>query len=79
VTSLIIKPPLSAFARATGKVAGQAARRTCTLVSLFFEAIVEARATMPRRQAIGSVAGAASDERRHDSRPQAVHRLSSQS
>jgi hypothetical protein len=79
VTCLIIKPALSASARATGKVAGQAARRTLTLVSLFFDAIVEARAAMARRQAIGSVAGAASNERHHGSRADAVHRLSSQS
>jgi hypothetical protein len=79
MTPLIINHALSAVARATGRVAGQAARRTLTLVSLFFEAIVEARATMARRPAIGSVAGAASNERRHGSRAQAVHRLSSQS
>jgi hypothetical protein len=75
VTSLILHPALSVFARATGKVAGQAARRTLTLVSLFFEAIVEARAMMAQRQAIGSAAGAASNERHHDSRLEAVHRL----
>jgi hypothetical protein len=72
-----LNPALSAFACATGKVAGQAAR--WTLTSLFFEAIVEARATMARRQAIGSVAGGASNERHHGSRADAVHRLSSQS
>ncbi len=66
MTSLILSPALSTFARATGKVAGQAMRRTLALVSMFFEAIVEARAMMARRQAIGSAAGAASNERRHD-------------
>jgi hypothetical protein len=79
VTSLIINRTLSAFARATGKVAGQATRWTLALASLFFEAIVEARATMARRQVIGSVAGVASNERHHGPRPEAVHRLSSQS
>lgn len=45
MTSLFINPALSAFAPSTGKVAGQAARRTLTLVLLFFEA----RGTMARR------------------------------
>jgi hypothetical protein len=76
VTSLTLDPALRAFARATGKVAGQVARRTLTLVSLFFEATVEARAMMSRHQAIGAAAGAASNERRHDSRLEAIHRLS---
>jgi hypothetical protein len=66
VTSLILSPALSTFARTTGKVAGQGMRRTLTLISIFFAAIVEARAMMARRQAIGAAAGAASDERRHD-------------
>jgi hypothetical protein len=66
VTSPILNPALSVLARATGKVAGQAARRTLTLVLLFFEAIVEARAMMAQRQAIGLAAGAASNERHHD-------------
>jgi hypothetical protein len=66
VTSLILSPPLITFARAIGKVAGRDVRRTLTLVSMFFAAIVEARAMMARRQAIGSAAGAASNERRHD-------------
>jgi hypothetical protein len=79
VTSLTLNPALSAFARATGKVAGQAAWRTLTLVSLFFEAFVEARAMMSRRQAIGAAVGAASNERSHDSRLKAVNRLSSRS
>jgi hypothetical protein len=79
VISLTLNPALSAFARAIGKVAWQAARRTLTLVSLFFEATVEARAMMSRRQAIGAAAGAASNERRHDARLEAVHRLSSHS
>jgi hypothetical protein len=79
VISRTLNPAVSAFARATGKVAGQAARQTFTLVSLFFEAIVEARAMLSRRQAIGAAAGAASNERRHDSRLEAAHRLSSHS
>jgi hypothetical protein len=66
VTSVILNPAISAFARATGKVASRAIRRTLTLVSMFFGAIVEARAMMARYQAIGSAAGAASTERRHD-------------
>jgi hypothetical protein len=66
VTSLILSPALSTFARAAGKSAGQGMRRTLTVVSMFFTAIVEARAMMARRQAIGSAAGAASDDRRHD-------------
>jgi hypothetical protein len=66
VTSLILSPALSTFARATRKVAGQAMRRTLTLISMFFEAIVEARAMMARRQAIGSAAGITANERRHD-------------
>lgn len=61
MTSLILSPALNAFARATGKVVGQAAR-TLTLVLLFFEAIAEARAMMARRQAIGSAAGVATNE-----------------
>jgi hypothetical protein len=65
VISLILSPAISTFARATAKVAGRAARRTLTLVSVFFAAIVEARAMMARRQAIGSTAGAVSTERRH--------------
>jgi hypothetical protein len=66
VTSLILSPGFSTFARATGKVADRAVRRTLTRVSMFFEAIVEARAMMARREAIGSAAGAASNERRHN-------------
>lgn len=66
VTSLILTPTLSTFARATGKVAARAMRRTLTLVSMFFTAIVEARAMMARRHAIDSAAGAAPNERRHD-------------
>jgi hypothetical protein len=45
-------------------VAGRAARRSFTLVSKFFEAIVEARAMMARRRAIGSTASTVSTERR---------------
>jgi hypothetical protein len=66
VTSLILSPALSTFARATGKVVGQGMRRTLSLVSMFFAAIVEARAMMARRQAIGSAAGVAAKGRRHD-------------
>ena len=66
MTSLILNHALSARARVTGKVAGKAARRILTLVSIFFEAIVEARAMMARCQVIGSAAGAASNQRRHD-------------
>jgi hypothetical protein len=65
VTSLILNPAISTFARATGKLAGRAARRTLALVSMFLEAIVEARAMMAQRQAIGSTAGAVATERRH--------------
>jgi hypothetical protein len=49
MTSLILGPAPSTFARATRKVAGQAVRRTLTLISMFFAAIVEARAMMARR------------------------------
>ena len=78
MTSLILSPALSMLARATGKVAGRAMRRTLTLVSMFFEAIVEARSMMARRQAIRSAAGVAANERRHDSRPErAVHEFGS--
>jgi len=66
VTSLILNPAISALVRATAKVAGQAARRTLTLVSMFFEAIVEARAMMARREAISSAAGVTATGRRHD-------------
>jgi hypothetical protein len=75
VTSPIFNPAISTFVRATGKVADQTARRTLTLVSTFFEAVVEARAMMARRQAIGSATGAASNERHHDYRRQVVRRL----
>jgi hypothetical protein len=75
MTSLIFNPAISTFARATWKVASQATRRILTMVSMFFEAIVEARAMMARRQASGFAAGAASNERRHDSRLEAVRRL----
>jgi hypothetical protein len=54
VIPLIINPALSGFARATGKVAGQAVRRPLTAV---FEAIVEARATKARRQVLGVASG----------------------
>ena len=75
VTSLIPNPAISALVRATAKVAGQAARRTLMLVSMFFEAVVEARAMMAQRQEIGSAVGAASNEKRHDYRRQVVRRL----
>jgi hypothetical protein len=65
VTSLIINP-LSTFARATEKVVRLAMRRTLTLISMFFEAIAEARAMMAQGGAVGSAGGAASNERRHD-------------
>jgi hypothetical protein len=43
------------------------------LVLMFFEAIIEARAMMERREAIGSAAGAAFNEKRHDeNRPPGV-------
>jgi hypothetical protein len=50
MTSLILNP-VGAFARTIGKVAGQATRRTLTLVSMFFEAIVEARVMTARSPA----------------------------
>jgi hypothetical protein len=64
VTSFIVNPAIGTFARAAGKVAGRAARRSFSLVSKFFEAIVEARAMMARRQAIGPTAGTVSAQRR---------------
>ena len=75
MTSLILSPALSTFARAAGKVVGKVARRILTLVSMFFEAIVEARAMMARRQVIGSAAGAAANERRYDQRREFARRL----
>jgi hypothetical protein len=42
---------------------------------MFFEAIVEARAMMARPQAIGSVASATTNGKRHDSRLEAARRL----
>jgi hypothetical protein len=66
MTSLNLSAALSGFACATGKAAGRAMRRTLVLISMFFEAIVEARAMMAPREAIDSATGAASDGRRHD-------------
>jgi hypothetical protein len=66
LTSLVLNPAISTFARATGKVAGKAMRRTLTLVLMFFDAIIEPRAMMERRQAIASAAGAAPNQKRHD-------------
>jgi hypothetical protein len=44
--------PINTSARDVGRVATQAARRILTLVSLFFEAIVEARAMIAGRQTV---------------------------
>jgi len=54
---------ISVSVRDFGKAARQATRRTLTLVLLFFEAIVDARAMMARSQATGFAAGVPFKER----------------
>jgi hypothetical protein len=58
-----------------GRAAAQATRRTLTLVLLFFEAIVDARAMMARSQATGFAASVPFKERQHDPTMGSVRRL----